>query len=77
MKLLIMQFSPVSCYLVLLRHKYVLKHPILKRMPTGHMTEYTVYRLKRCKMHAVYCVKAILGLVFLYLHLYVSLKSVK
>jgi len=30
MKLLITQFSPVSCYFVLPRHKYVLKHPILK-----------------------------------------------
>jgi len=77
MKLLIMQFSPVSCYRVLLRHKYVLKHPVLKWMPTGHLTEYTVYRLKQCNLHSVYCVETILGLVFLYLHLYVSLQSVK
>jgi hypothetical protein len=30
MKLLIMQFSPISCHFVSLRYKYSPQHPVLK-----------------------------------------------
>ena len=37
MKLLVVQFSPLPCYLVPLRPKYPPQHPILERSQSTHI----------------------------------------
>ena len=58
MKIFIMQSTPVSCYFVRLRPKYIPKHPILKHPQPSYlsvdsvdiMLKVALYGVLRCKI---------------------------
>ena len=50
MKLLILQFSPVSCHFLPLKSKYLTRHPILKHIPWMWKTKFQTHTTQQVEL---------------------------